>query len=54
MHVGEEHNVLYRGTVTVGPSNGTVVLEVTQGPGKLLSTDTYVKEVSVRYRAPAK
>ena len=54
MHVGEEHNVLYRGTVTVGPSNSTVVLEVTQGPGKLLSTDSYIKDVSARYLAPAK
>jgi len=54
MHVGEDHNVLYRGTVTVGPADETVKLEMTQGPGKLLSTDTYVKDVQVRYRAPAK
>ena len=54
MHVGEEHNVLYRGTVTVGPADEHVKLEMTQGPGKLLSTDTYVKDVEVRYRAPAK
>jgi hypothetical protein len=54
MHVGETHNVLYRGTVTVGPANESIKLEMTQGPGKLLSTDTYVKDVSVRYLAPAK
>jgi hypothetical protein len=54
MHVGEDHNVLYRGTLTVGPANETVKLEMTQGPGKLLSTDTYVKDVQVRYLAPVK
>lgn len=54
MHVGEDHNVLYRGTVTVGPADEVITLEMTQGPGKLLSTDTYVKDVQVRYRAPAK
>ena len=54
MHVGEEHNVLYRATLTVGPAGSTPALEMTQGPGKLLSTDTYVKDVKVRYIAPAK
>jgi len=54
MHVGEDHNVLYRGTLTVGPDDSRPALEMTQGPGKLLSPDTYVKEVQVRYRAPAK
>jgi hypothetical protein len=54
MHVGETHNVLYRGTVTVGAADEVVKLEMTQGPGKLLSTDTYVKDVQVRYLAPAK
>jgi hypothetical protein len=54
MHVAEDHNVLYRGTVTVGPANETVKLEMTQGPGKLLSTDAYVKDVQARYLAPAK
>lgn len=54
MHVGEDHNVLYRGTLTVGPQNSDLALEVTQGPGKLLSTDEYVKDVRVRYLAAAK
>jgi len=54
MHVGEDHNVLYRGTLTVGPADSKLTLEMTQGPGKLLSTDTYVKDVQVRYLAPAK
>ncbi len=54
MHVGEQHNVLYRGTVTVGPSDDSPTLEVTQGPGKLLSPDTYVRDVRVRYLTPGK
>lgn len=54
MHVAEEHNVLYRGTLTVGPADSKLTLEMTQGPGKLMSTDTYVKDVQVRYLAPAK
>jgi hypothetical protein len=54
MHVAEDHNVLYRGTLTVGPADSKVTLEMTQGPGKLMSTDTYVKDVQVRYLAPAK
>jgi hypothetical protein len=54
MHVGEDHNVLYRATLTIGPADSSPALEMTQGPGKLLSTDTYVKDVKVRYIAPAK
>jgi hypothetical protein len=54
MHVAEEHNVLYRGTLTVGPADSKLTLEMTQGPGKLVSPDTYVKDVQVRYLAPAK
>ncbi|MCX6552068.1 MAG: DUF2271 domain-containing protein [Acidobacteria bacterium] len=54
MHVAEDHNVLYRATLTVGPADSKLTLEMTQGPGKLLSTDAYVKDVQVRYLAPAK
>jgi hypothetical protein len=54
MHVLEDHNVLFRGTVTVGGPDQTVAMEMTQGPGKLVSTDQYVREVQVRYLAPAK
>ncbi len=54
MHVLEDHNVLFRGMVRVGGPNQTPTLEMTQGPGKLVSTDQYVREVQVRYLAPAK
>jgi hypothetical protein len=54
MHVLEDHNVLFRGTVTVGGPDQTPVLEMTQGPGQLVSTDQYVREVQVRYVAAAK
>jgi len=49
MHVLEDHNVLFRGTVTVGGPDQTPALEMTQGPGQLVSTDQYVREVQVRY-----
>ncbi len=51
MHVLEDHNVLFRGTVTVGGPDQTPELEMTQGPGQLVSTDQYVREVRVRYVA---
>ena len=54
MHVLEDHNVLFRGKVTVGGPNQTPALETTQGPGKLVSTDQYVREVQVRYLAPGR
>lgn len=49
MHVLEQHNVLFRGTVQVGGPAQTPKLEMTQGPGELVSTDQYVREVQVRY-----
>jgi hypothetical protein len=54
MHVLEDHNVLFRAKVTVGGPNQTPALEMTQGPGKLMSTDQYIREVQVRYLAPSK
>lgn len=54
MHVLEDHNVLFRAKVTVGGANQTPAIEITQGPGKLVSTDQYVREVQVRYLAPGK
>jgi hypothetical protein len=54
MHVLEDHNVLFRAKIAVGGANQTPALEMTQGPGKLVSTDQYVREVQVRYLAPAK
>lgn len=54
MHVLEGHNVLFRGTVTIGGPDQTPKLEMTQGPGKVVSTDQYVREVQVRYLPAAK
>lgn len=54
MHVLERHNVLFRGTVTVGGPAQTPKLEMTQGPGELMSTDQYVREVQVQYIPAAK
>lgn len=54
MHVLEEHNVLFRGTVTVGGAEQTPTLEMTQGPGEIMSTDQYVREVQLRYLPAAK
>jgi len=51
MHVLEDHNVLFRATVTVGGPDQTPEVEMTQGPGQLVSTDQYVREVRVRYVA---
>ncbi|MEW5983627.1 MAG: DUF2271 domain-containing protein [Acidobacteriota bacterium] len=54
MHVLEDHNVLFRGTIAVGGPDQSPELEMTQGPGKLVSTDQYVREVQVRYVAATK
>lgn len=53
MHVGENHNVLFRGALTVGGPDQHPKLEMTQGPGTLVSTDQYVRDVQVRYIAAA-
>ncbi len=54
MHVHDDHNVLFRGKVTVGGPDQTPKLEKTEGPGELVSTDQYVREVQVRYLPAAK
>jgi len=54
VHITELHNVLHRGTLTVGPESRTVKLEVVVGPGKMSATDQFVRDVEVRYKAPAK
>lgn len=51
MHVLEDHNVLFRAPVTVGGPDQRPDVEMTQGPGALVSTDQYVREVEVRYVA---
>jgi len=54
VHITEQHNVLHRGTLTVGPESQAVKLEVVVGPGKMSVTDQFVRDVEVRYKAPAR
>jgi hypothetical protein len=54
VHITEQHNVLHRGALTVGPDTQAVKLEVVVGPGKMSVTDQFVRDVEVRYKAPAK
>lgn len=49
VHVTEQYNVLYRGEVIVGGPGGDVKLETAFGPGKLDSTEQFVRDVEVRY-----
>ncbi len=51
MHVEEEYNVLYRGQVTVGGPTAVITLDVVGGPGKISTTDQFIKDVEVRYLA---
>jgi hypothetical protein len=51
VHVSEEYNLLYRGEVTVGGPDAVLTLETKLGPGKLDTTDQFVKDVQVRYVA---
>jgi len=52
MHVSDSYNVLHRGQFTVGGPSGVVKLETVYGPGKLDSTQQFVRDVEVRYQAP--
>ncbi len=54
VHITERHNVLHRGALTVGPESQAVKLETVVGPGKVSATDQFVRDVDVRYKAPAK
>lgn len=51
VHIAENYNVLYRGTVVVGGPDAEIKLETLTGPGKLDSSEQYVRDVEVRYRA---
>ena len=51
VHITEQHNVLYRGTFTLGGPDADVKLETLIGPGKMDSTEQFVRDVEVRYRA---
>jgi len=52
MHIEEEANVLYRGTLVVGGPAATVTLDTVVGPGKPSTTDQFVKDLVVRYLVP--
>ena len=52
MHVSADYNVLHRGQFTVGGPASDVKLETVYGPGKLDSTQQFVRDVEVRYVVP--
>jgi hypothetical protein len=54
VHVSEEYNVLHRGQLTVGDQSSAVKLETVSGPGKLATSEQFVRDVQVRYVAPRK
>lgn len=49
VHVSEEFNILYKGDVKVGGPAAAIKLETFQGPGKLDTTDQFVRDVEVKY-----
>lgn len=51
VHITEQHNVLYRGTFTLGGPDANIKLETLIGPGKMDSAEQFVRDVEVRYRA---
>lgn len=54
VHISEQHNVLHHGAFTAGPGSQAVKLEVVVGPAKTSTTDQFVRDVEVRYNAPAR
>ncbi len=52
MHVSDSYNVLHKGQFTVGGPSTVLKLETVLGPGKLDSTQQFVRDVEVRYVAP--
>lgn len=50
VHISDAHNVLYRGTFTLGGPDADVKLETLVGPGKMVSAEQFVRDVEVRYR----
>lgn len=49
VHVTEQYNLLYRGDVNVGGEAAALTLETAFGPGKLDTTEQFVRDVDVRY-----
>jgi hypothetical protein len=52
VHISERYNILHRGQFTTGGPAGDVKLETVYGPGRIDSTDQFVRDVEVRYLAP--
>jgi hypothetical protein len=52
VHISEQYNILYRGQFTTGGPDAVLKLETVYGPGKLETTDQFVRDVEVRYVAP--
>lgn len=52
VHISETYNILYRGQFTTSGPDAEVALETVYGPGKLETTDQFVRDVEVRYLAP--
>ena len=52
VHISEQYNVLHRGQFSAGGPDLAVTLETVYGPGKLESTDQFVRDVEVWYLAP--
>jgi hypothetical protein len=50
VHITDDYNVLYRGSFTLGGPDADVKLETLVGPGKMASTEQFVRDVEVRYR----
>lgn len=53
VHITEQYNILYRGAVEVGQSGSTPPLEAVYGPGKLTTTEQFIRDVQLRYIPPA-
>ena len=49
VHVSEQYNVLHRGDLTVNDQASNLKLETVVGPGKLATTEEFIKDVQVHY-----
>jgi hypothetical protein len=49
VHVSEQYNVLHRGELIVNDQPSTLKLDTVVGPGKLATTQEFIKDVQVHY-----
>lgn len=52
VHITEQQNVLHTGAFTAGGPPKALTLDVRVGPGRVVTTDQFVKDVDVRYVVP--